>query len=475
MARTLGKAIGVMVLLGMALQIAPIRGQTELPRLPISALWSDGSRLLIGQGGTLSEVVPTAERLLVSWQIGLGRGALQAIAVCAPFIFVLSADGVSVLDSDRRERAFGRGGGHRIACNGDQVWIAALGAGVRRYRFSPDGRLTALEPIRTTTPAYDVVPSGGTAFWVAEGAEGVRRYNFDGTVQLWLNTFAPAQVVHERENVLYIGHSAQLSILRLSDPLRLIGSASLTPSDATLSDLLIVGNRIYAGRQHASGRGASLIAFELLGSELRLIGQFGEDSDGARLGAVGIELFVVSGSAFTWLRFTEAAPRVVMTWSARAPRCALNIPTDPQPADGAQVSEGSVTLQWRASCAESFELWLDGAMIATVPSVQDAQSDRPLHSYALQLTEGVHRWQVIALDNGGARLASPMWRVSVRSEGLLSTISAPRRELLYQPPPFAVRTPSEALTLLGMAFCSGLLVVIVAAWWLGVRAQRRYW
>jgi hypothetical protein len=319
------------------------------------------------------------------------------------------------------------------------------------------------------------VPSGSTAFWVAEGVEGVRRYNFDGTVQLWLNTFAPAQVVRERESALYIGHGAQLSILRLDDPLRIIGSASLMPSDATLSDLLIVGNRIYAGRQHASGRGASLIAFELLGSELRLIGQFGEDGDGARLGAVGVELFVVSGSAFTWLRFTEAAPRVVMTWSARAPRCALNIPTDPQPADGAQVSEGSVTLQWRASCAESFELWLDGAMIATVPSVQDAQSDRPLHSYALQLTEGVHRWQVIALDNGGARLASPMWRVSVRSEGLLSTISAPRRELLYQPPPFAVRTPSEALILLGMAFCSGLLVVIVAAWWLGVRAQRRYW
>ncbi|MFN7211285.1 MAG: hypothetical protein ACK4P1_12990, partial [Aggregatilineales bacterium] len=104
----------------------------------------------------------------------------------------------------------------------------------------------------------------------------------------------------------------------------------------------------------------------------------------------------------------------------------------------------------------------------------DAESERPLHSYAAQLSEGVHRWQVIALSADGARLASPMWRFSAISEGLLGTLPAPRRALLYQPP-FAARTLSEALALLAAACCGGLLIVIGAAWWLGARAQRRSW
>lgn len=407
------------------------------------------------------------------WQVGLGRGALQAIAVCAPFTFVLSADGLSVLDAERRERAFARGGGHRLACNGDQVWVAALGAGVRRYRVGADGRLTALATIRTALPAYDVVPSSTTAFWVAEGADGVRRYALDGTILLWLNVFTPAQVVREHSGKLFIGHGAQLSILSLGEPLQLIGSATLTPSDAVIADLLVTGNRVYAGRRHASGRGASLIAFELVGTALRIVGQFGEDGDGARLGAIGTELFVVSGSAFTWLRFTTNSPRVVLTWSVTQTRCALNAPTDPQPSDGAQVRRGSVTFQWRASCAAAYELWLEGALLATILPTEHAEFERPWHSYSTELREGTYRWQVIALGTNGARLASPTWRVTVADEGLLSTAIAPRLALLYQPPLSVARTLGEALLALSAAFCGGLLIVVVAAWWLGIRAQRR--
>ncbi len=454
---------------------APLHAQAELPRAPISALWSDGARLLIGQGGALFEVAPTADRLVVRWQIGLGRGALQALAVCPPFTFVLSADGVSVLDSERRERAFAAGGGHRLACNGDQVWVAALSAGVRRYRVSAEGRLSALEPLRTTAPAHDVVASGANAFWVAEGVEGVRRYDLEGIARLWLNTFVPAQALRESAGKLYIGHGGQLSILSLGEPLRLIGSATLTPDDAIISDLAVVGERVYVGRRHASGRGAALIAFELIGAQLRIVGQFGEDGDGARLAALGADVFVVGGGAFTWLRFTEAAPRLITTWSPVPSQCALNVPTDPQPPDDGQVRAGVVSLAWRASCAESFELWLDGALIATLSPAQDVASERPLHSYAAQLSEGVHRWQVIALGADGARLASPIWRFNAISEGLLGTLPAPRRALLYQPPPFAARTLGEALALLAAACCSGLLIVIAAAWWLGARAQRRSW
>ncbi len=475
MVRKFGRAVGVLLWLWAMLQSTPVSGQAELPRMPISALWSDGTRLLIGQGSTLSEVVPTADRLLIGWQIGIGRGALQAISVCAPFTFVLSADGLSVLDAKQRERAFARGGGHRMACSSDQVWVAALGAGVRRYRVSAEGRLTALEPLRTAAPAYDVTPSGTASFWVAEGTQGVRRYDLDGRALLWLNAFAPAQVVREQDNMLYIGHGAQLSILTLGGQPRMLGSATLVPSDAALADLLIVGSRIYAGRQHASRSGPSVLAFELSGAGLRLSGEFGQNGDGARLGAVGRELFVVGSSTFAWLRLIEATPRVIMEWSAVVPRCTLNAPTDPQPADGAQVPDGNMTFQWRASCAESFELWLDGVLIAAVPPTHAPEAERPLHSYTFWLREGTHRWQVIALDANGARLASPVWRVTVFSEGLLSTLSAPRRELLYQPPPLAVQTLGEALALLGAAVCGGLSIVILAAWWLGMRAQRRCW
>lgn len=450
-----------------------LNAQAELPRAPISTLWSDGARLLIGQGSTLSEVTPTGDRLLIRWQIGLGRGALQAIAVCAPFIFVLSADGLSVLDAERRERAFARGGGHRIACNADQVWIAALSAGVRRYQVAADGKLSALSPVQTV--AQDVTPSGADAFWVAEREIGVRRYNLNGEAQLWLNAFTPAQVVRERDGRLFIGYGAQLSVVSLGAQPQVIGAAALVPDDATLTDLLIAGNRIYAGRQHRSGRGASLIIFELSSTNtLRLVAQFGEDGNGAQLGALGAELFIVSGSTFTWLRVERESPRLIVTWSAAPPRCAPNAPTDPQPADGAQVRSGEVTLQWRASCADSFELWLDSALLATVLPSTDAESERPLHNYTVSLSEGVHRWQVIALGANEARAASPIWRVHVTSEGLLGTPIAPAGDPIYQPP-LGVRTLTDALLTIGLAACGGLLIVIMAAWWLGVRAQRRRW
>ncbi|PJF35861.1 MAG: hypothetical protein CUN49_08390 [Candidatus Thermofonsia Clade 1 bacterium] len=450
------------------------KAQAELPRKPISALWSDGTRLLIGQGGMLSEVAPSADSLLIRWQIGLGRGTLQAIAVCAPFTFALSADGLSVLDAQRRERAFARGGGHRLACNADQVWVAALGAGVRRYQVAADGKLTPLAQIQTAGHAHDIVPSGSAAFWIAEGEAGVRRYGLDGTALLWLNAFVPAQVVRESGNRLFIGHGAQLSVVALGELPQMLGGATLVPDEATIADVLVVGARVYVGRHHGSGRGAALIAFELTAGGLRLIAQFGETGDGATLGAVGDELFLIGAGSLTWLRLSQGALTAIMAWSATAPHCALNTPTDPQPEDGAQVRPGRLLLQWRASCADSFELWLDGALFAEVTPAVETETERPWHSYAVELREGTRAWQVVALDSSGARLAGPIWRVIVTSEGLLSTPDVPRQAPLYQPP-FAARSLAESLLLLGAALCGGLSIIILAAWWLGVRAQRRTW
>lgn len=483
MAHGISRKLALLMALSTLLISLRAHGQTELPRLPISALWSDGTRLLVGQGATLYEVLPSAESLVVRWQRNLARGALQAITVCAPFIFALSADGLSVLDADGRELTFGRGGGHRLACNADQVWVAALGAGVRRYQVSAEGKLTAREPIRTTAAAHDVIPSDGAFFWVAESTEGVRLYDFEGTVRLWLNAFTPAQVVRYSSGRLFVGHGAQLSILTVggdgSAP-QVIGAATLSPNDAHLADLLVVGNRLYVGRIHTSGRGAALIAFDFFGANtLRVVGQFGEDGGGARLGQVGEDIFVTGGSSFSHVRFNGETPILITNWLAAELRCTLNAPTDPQPADGAQVAGGTLTLSWRASCAESFEVRVDGALIATVlPDASsesaNAESDRPQHSYTVPLPNGEHTWQVVALGADGMGVASPTWRFEVAAEGLAGTAAAPRGERLYRPPLLDLQTPAAALAVLCAASCGGLLLIIGAAWWLGVRAQRRW-
>jgi hypothetical protein len=482
MAHSISRKLALLMALSTLLISLRAHGQTELPRLAISALWSDGTRLLVGQGATLYEVLPSGESLTVRWQRNLARGALQAITVCAPFIFALSADGLSVLAADGRELAFGRGGGHRLACNADQVWVAALGAGVRRYQVGVDGRLTAREPIRTTAAAHDVIPSDGAFFWVAESTEGVRLYDFEGTVRLWLNAFTSAQVVRYSSGRLFIGHGAQLSILAVggdgSAP-QVIGAATLSPNDAHLADLVVVGNRLYVGRVHASGRGASLIAFDFFGvNTLRVVGQFGEDGGGARLGQVGTDIFVTGGSSFSRVRFDGETPTLITSWLAAERRCTLNVPTDPQPADGAQVAGNTLTLSWRASCAESFEVRVDGALIATlIPAAAesaDSESDRPQHSQIVQLSDGEHTWQVLALGADRMGVASPMWRFEVTSEGLAETAAAPRGERLYHPPFLDLQTPAAALAALCAASCGGLLLIIAAAWWLGVRAQRRW-
>lgn len=483
MAHSISRKLALLIALGTLLISLRAYGQTELPRLPISALWSDGTRLLVGQGATLYEVLPSADRLAVRWQRNLARGALQAITVCAPFIFALSADGLSVLNADGRELAFGRGGGHRLACNADQVWVAALGAGVRRYQVSPEGKLAAREPIRTTAAAHDVIASDGAFFWVAESTEGVRLYDFEGTVRLWLNAFTPSQVVRYGSGHLFVGHGAQLSILAVggdgSAP-QLVGAATLAPDDALLADLLVVGNRLYVGRTHPSGRGAALIAFDFFGSNtLRVVGQFGTDGGGARLGQVGADIFVTGGSSFSRVRFEDETPMLIASWLAAEMRCTLNAPTDPQPADGAQVADGTLTLSWRASCAESFEVRVDGALIATVTPADGEDSaavgsDRPQHSHTVQLAAGEHTWQVLALGADGIGAASPTWRFEVAPDGLAETAAAPSGELLYCPPLFDLQTPSAALAALCAASCGGLLLIIAAAWWLGVRAQRRW-
>ncbi len=483
MAHSISRKLALLMALSTLLISLRAYGQTELPRLPISALWSDGTRLLVGQGATLYEVLPAEGSLAVRWQRNLARGALQAITVCAPFIFALSADGLSVLDAAGRELAFGRGGGHRLACNADQVWIAALGGGVRRYQVGVDGRLTEREPIRTTAAAHDVIPSDGAFFWVAESTEGVRLYDFEGTVRLWLNAFTPAQVVRYSGGRLFIGHGAQLSILAVggegSTP-QVIGVATLAPDDARLADVLVVGNRLYVGRIHASGRGAALIAFDFFGVDtLRFVGQFGEDGGGARLGQVGADIFVTGGSSFSRVRFEGETPRLIASWLAAEMRCTLNAPTDPQPADGAQVAGGTLTLSWRASCAESFEVRVDGALIATVRSANGensaaAEADRPQHSHAVQLAAGQHTWQVLALGADGIVAASPTWRFEVALDGLAETAAPLSGKLLYRPPLLDLQTPSAALAALCAASCGGLLLIVAAAWWLGARAQRRW-
>jgi hypothetical protein len=79
------------------------------------------------------------------------------------------------------------------------------------------------------------------------------------------------------------------------------------------------------------------------------------------------------------------------------------------PADGAILRSNRVEFSWTAVVEENFdryELWLDGALVKIARSVLET-------SAALLVSEGTHRWYVIAYDLAGNSTKSQTWRFTV--------------------------------------------------------------
>lgn len=151
--------------------------------------------------------------------------------------------------------------------------------------------------------------------------------------------------------------------------------------------------------------------------------------------------------------------------------CIASAPYAPQPIDQAEMLDAQVMLYWQVDCAVSVEVRLNGALVATL--------DAATTTYKIEAQAGATTWQVIAIDAAGNRAPGPLWHFQRDTGGWLATPQPISTEMVIYTPPAAPRilidlnSPSVLLSMLCSSLCGGLGLVVVAAWMLGVRAQRR--
>ena len=151
--------------------------------------------------------------------------------------------------------------------------------------------------------------------------------------------------------------------------------------------------------------------------------------------------------------------------------CLASAPYAPQPTDQAEILDAQVVLHWQVDCAVSVEVRLNGALVATL--------DAATTTYHVEAQAGATTWQVIAIDEAGNRAPSPVWHFRRDTDGWLATPQPISTEAVIYMPTTVPRilidlnSPSVLVSMLCGSLCGGLGLVVVAAWMLGVRAQRR--
>jgi hypothetical protein len=440
----------------------------------VTALRLDGDRLLIGQGPTLVEARVTADNVEVLRRIDLGRHDLRAIAVYQGMTLALSEDGLTTLDANGSVIDFARGGGQRLAVKSGRVYVAALSAGVRLLKVDAAGRLTRLGTIQTPGPAADLAPEGDNWLWVAEGDSGVRLYDAANPVAvsalLWLGSLTPVTAVRVAGARLYVGHGRQVSILdtlNVHAP-RVLGTFFLEGDTARVSDLLIQGNRAYAGR--IDTQGADVVALDISDAKaITPVARFGDDGAGERLVLHGDDLFIGSSRlGLRRVRFGAGNPVLVAAWEplgAVSP-CPVTAPNSPRPPNLGETPGGLVTLTWTAACnPKAYELQIDGTPVAVL--------NAPTYTFSPQ--RGVITWQVTAIDETGQRAPGPVWTFESLADGWLAVPArAPQTALLYTPPlEIKLQTPGAVLAATCAALLAGLLVIVGGAWLIGMWAENR--
>lgn len=455
-----------------------VAAQGNLPDGRVTALWSDGSRLLIGQESSLTETLPTTDDLnpLATWD--LSGESLRDVAICLTFRVILSSDGLRVLNSEGRVLDVLRGGGQRLACNDDMLYVAALEAGVRRFRLNPSGTLTSLPSIKTAGAVWGVIITERRDLWTAEGDSGVGIYSTDGSPRLRLDQMSPAYAIFRRNGQVMIGHGGAISVLEASsDPPMLIASSQLL-TEARITDLTALGARIYAAVETASRTGIDLIAVQLDANQLTLLSQVGITGAGTRVVLWGEDIFLAASGGLRRIRFVKGTAQNIAEWGGTSTptRCTAAAPIAPEPEDNATIPTGAVRLSWRGSCADMFEIRIDGRLFATINAaeavISEAEDDMR-YGYLLQDPPLNFTWQVVAVDNGGARVSSPIWRLQVANEGILKTPQPPIGAPIYEPPIVAADSREATILSLCGSVGLGLLVIIAFAWLLGWRVQRR--
>jgi hypothetical protein len=452
---------------------------------PVTALWSDGERLWVGQGTALIEAEVTLTGVQALRVIDIGRHELRDIVGSAGFVLVLTEDGTATLNRAGEVVDFASGGGQRLAVAGDRVYVAALQGGVRVLRLGPDGHLTRLGTVSTLGPALSVSTVDANRIWVAEGDSGVRLYDMSAPeapqVLLWISDRVPASTVYVRADQLLIGHNTEVSILDVTDPLspRLVNVISIdsvadNPSGAPITDVVGVGSRVFAGRTDRASGGPDVLELEITrAGEARVVARLSSSGGGERLALLGDNLF--SGSAVAGLRrytIGRGMPMLVAAWEAApaSDRCAAQAPLDPSPPDLGETGASPVRLSWRAPCAAGFTLMINGTPVVLPAPPTGAET----HTYTFAPPAGIIIWQVMVFDDAGAQVAGPVWRFEANPPVWLATPpSVPVSEMVFTSPLLDLNSPLTVILVTCLALCAGLAVIMGAAWALGVRAQRR--
>lgn len=454
----------------------PARAQADANlRGPVTALYLEGSHLWIGQGPVLVEATITADSVYPVAALDVGRHDIRAIASWRTITFVLSEDGLTTLDAQRRVLDYAEGGGQRLLVQNGRVFVAALDAGVRLLKFDASGKLTRLGLVRTLGPANDLAAQGGNRLWVAEGTAGIRLYDTRNPqtpeVLASLDSLTPATLLRNDGSRLYAGHGNRLTVLdvgNVQSPLAL-GTLTLDGRDARIADLLIRGSRAYIGRLDAGG--ADVVSVDVSnGTAIRPVAAFGSDGGGERLALYDSDLLIGSGRfGLRRVRFGNATPVLVADWEplARSAPCSLAMPTDPQPANLGTVPGGPVTLRWKIGCEPSaIQVQINGTPVAPLDGF----------SYRFVPHTALTTWQVTVLDSAGRRLDGPRWTFESSTDGWLATPArSPRSDLLYTPPSilFDTRAPGFIGLVVCAALGAGLSILAGAAWLVGSFAQRR--
>lgn len=443
---------------------------------PVTALYADGDRLLIGQGSILVEARITPDDVAVTRTTDLGRHEIRSITVKDNLTLVLSEDGLTTLDANGDAIDFAQGGGQRVAVKFGRIYIAAREIGVRILTINGSGKLTPVGTVVSLGSAVDVAPEGDSWLWVAEGDSGVRLYDAANPkaprLLLWLGDLAPATAVRVNGPRLLIGHGNRTSLIdtiNVQSP-HLLSGVEVGTTDTLISDILIQGNRAYVGRLAPDAPDVAAVDISTP-RVLKVATNIGESGTGEYLALADSDLFV--GSAREGLkRFRLAGDSAtsIQEWKlAEAPttRCSQSAPANPQPSNRGTAPAGTVSLSWTSSCAASrYELRINGAVIG--------ETDKP--TYTFTPDQGLVTWQVTAFGAAGERADGPVWSFESTQEGWLATpVPVSASTTIYKPQSFVItlRTPGAVLAATCGALCVGALVVAAGAWAIGALSERR--
>jgi len=460
---------------------------------PVTALAITGDRLLIGQGVRLIDARISAGTLQVIATRDLNIGAIRSIVMHADgSALALGETALTAFDSTDTVTDVQPFGGQQMITSGDQVFVAALEAGVRRFQWQA-GKLTAQVGIATGAPAESIALGGTDRLWIAEGRGGLWEYNLSGvmpTVIFGDKQMIPATLVRTADPDVIVGYGTQLAVLTTQGVKipRLIARFALGEAAIAADALRLDSGDLLIGRVAADGADVILLPLKNLPTNavsptvLQPIMQFGSGGGGEHLAQAGHDLFYGSQrGGLAQLAIDSGHFTTVAAWGmgvAAACAPADYAPVAPSPvANGviAPNTDGSITLSWRALCpAEHYLVQIDDQPAVTI--------DQPPYRYQPPVGTGAVTWQVtaqIGTANDAQIAAGPRWRAEIGAAGLLSLpVDPDQHALLYHAPltlgPGLVpQTPMGTLLIVGLLAIGGLIVIAGGAWLIGQLSSSR--